>query len=119
MIVAISTMVDIRRERSYFREKEDQKGLFLATGLDDILANYIYVADVDALGDIGKLLADQPDVIDIAYSQVFEAQGRLLASTDSHDYPVGPGYDELGWGQTIQPSDSGVKPTLSKAVLVW
>ena len=95
LVVAISTVLDIRRERSIFRYKEEQKGLFLATGLNDILANYIYMADVDALSDIGQLLADQPDIIDIEYFQVFDAKGRLLASADTNDYPVGYMQDEL------------------------
>ena len=95
LVVAISTVLDIRRERSIFRDKEEQKGLFLATGLNDILANHIYLADVDALSDIGQLLADQPDIIDIAYFQVFDARGRLLADADSPDYPIGVIDDEL------------------------
>ena len=87
--------MDIRRERSIFREKEEQKGLFLASGLNDILANHIYLADVDALRDIGQLLADQPGITDIDHFQVFDAQGRLLADAATPDYPVGVMSDEL------------------------
>ena len=95
LVVAISALLNIRHERSVFREKEEQKGLFLAGGLNDILANYIYTADVDALSDIGQLLAQQPEITNIDYFQVFDARGRLLADANATNYPVGTMQDDL------------------------
>ena len=95
ILIALSTILDIRRARGIFREEHREKGLLLARGLNDILANDLYFADVDALRDTAALLGSQPD---ITYIQILTPEGRPVAGSDKEQYPLASVDSEFGPG---------------------
>ena len=93
LLMAITTALDIQRERSIFRGEMEERGLLLASTLNDILADPLYFQDIDDLDDVGEVLRSQPDV---TYVRVFLPDGRLLVGDWGHDYPTGFIPDEFG-----------------------
>ena len=85
-MVALITWLDIRRERAIFRAEVTNRGTFLAGSLNDVLANYIYFSQIDALRDIAEVVKSHPDV---SYVQIFMPDGRPLVGTQRDEYPVG------------------------------
>ena len=53
--MALLTVVGIRRERAFFRDDQQERGVLLVGGLTETLANHIYFNDVDALRDISSM----------------------------------------------------------------
>ena len=100
LLIALITVMDVRRLRVISREGLEQQGLLLASALNDVLADPLYFADVDTLRDVAELLGSHPD---ITYLQMFTLDGRVLVSPDQHElgpdehkYPVSAISDEFG-----------------------
>ena len=66
-------------------------------GLNDTMANHIYLADIDSLRKLIEVVKSQPD---ITYVDVFAPDGRFLAissqSEDQSDYATGSIDDDFG-----------------------
>ena len=76
ILMALITMLDIRRERSSFYDNVEKRGVFLGKGLNDIFANHIYHARVDALrGVTDQVVASLPD---IDYVSVLRPDGSII-----------------------------------------
>ena len=95
LLMGLVTYMDIRRERAVYREGLEQRGVLLASSLNDILANHMYFAQADELRDIAKVVTSQPE---IAYFRIFRPDGTLLVSEPRVDgqseYPTGYVDDE-------------------------
>ena len=96
-LITTLTYSDIRRERSIPHDRFKERAHLLAGGLNDVLANHIYLADVDALRDISEVFLSQPD---ITYVDVFTPDGRFLVrgsrSDDQSGYATGFVEGEFG-----------------------
>ena len=75
LLISTMTLLDIRRERAIFRDSVEKRGILLANGLNDVLFNYLYYSDVDAVRRTAGLLTRRPD---IKYVRVFRSDGSLL-----------------------------------------
>ena len=88
LLMASTTILDIRRTRAIFREGLEQRAHLLAETLNDVLADPLYFAEVDDLGDIAKVISSEPEV---KFVRVFGADGRLLVDTEQQGrYPIAP-----------------------------
>ena len=109
LLMGLVTILDIRRERALFRGELQQTGLLLGSGLNEVLANYIYFADIDALNDIAQVVGSHPD---ITYIRIFRPDGRLLVEEGKEDdevhYPSGTVDDEFGLG-TLQATETRIR----------
>ena len=79
LLMASTTILDIRRTRAILGEELEQRAHLLAETLKDVLADPLYFADIDDLGDIAKLIGSEPEV---KFVRVFGADGRLLVDTE-------------------------------------
>ena len=82
LLMGLVTFADIRRERAISRDGLQQRGLLLASGLNDVLANYLYFSQIDALRDIAEVVTSQPD---ITYVEISTPEGRLLVAGRRED----------------------------------
>lgn len=85
LLMGLVTFLDVRRERSIFRQELERRGMMLATTLSQTLADPLYYLDVDKVADITRV-ADS-GLADVEYVQVFRPDGRLLTDTRP---PYGP-----------------------------
>lgn len=85
LLMSLVTFLDVRRERSIFRQELERRGTMLATTLSQTLADPLYYLDVDKVADITRV-ADA-GLTDVEYVQVFRPDGRLLTDTRP---PYGP-----------------------------
>ena len=92
VLIGTITILDIRRERTVYREGLERRGRLVASALNDVLANYLYFAQIDALRDVAEVLTFEPDII--SYVQIFSPEGRLLIGPDRDEYPSGVSHDE-------------------------
>ena len=104
LLLTLLTVLDIRRERSLFRDGLMERSILLANGLNDTLAAHLYMSDVDALRDMADLVRSQSD---ISFVQISAPDGRLLAGEAEAAYPVGYIIDEFVLGAT-----QGTEPRL-------
>ena len=77
LLITAITVLDIRRERAIFRDNLERPAVALANGWHDIIADYLYFADVDSLDDFVTQAMDSR--VDITYVRVSGADGRILA----------------------------------------
>jgi len=96
LVMVVDVALDIRRERAASQANLEERGRLLATGLNDVLANYIYFSDVDALRDLAELVRSQPDV---EYMRVLNREGRFLVTgprdDGQNDYATGFASDQF------------------------
>jgi len=85
LLMSLVTFLDVRRERSIFRQELERRGTMLATTLSQTLADPLYYLDVDKVADITRV-ADA-GLTDVEYVQVFRPDGSLLTDTRP---PYGP-----------------------------
>ena len=86
MLMAITTLLDIRRASAIFEEELEQRGLLMVNTLNDVLADPLYFVDIDALYDIATIVSGHRD---IAYLTVTDPSGNLLVDTRQGKYPAG------------------------------
>jgi signal transduction histidine kinase len=84
LLMAITTYVDIQRQRATERDNLEERGLLLANSLNSVLPNPLRARDDERLGDFASAIWAQQDV---AYVKIFDGAGNLL---------VGPGKDQFG-----------------------
>ena len=96
LVMAVDSALDIRRERAASQAGLAVRAHLLASGLNDVLANYIYFSDVDALRDVADVVRSQPEV---EYVRVFNREGRFLVTgprtDDQSGYATGFATDPL------------------------
>ncbi len=78
LLMATTTVLDVRRARSIFQREHVEQGLLLADSLGELLANPLYFADLDKVDEISEVVASHPDVLNV---RVFAPDGRLLSDT--------------------------------------
>ena len=78
MLMVTTTVLDIRRARSIFRQELEQRGLLMASTLNDVLAGPLFLTDIEVLSGIAKAVSGQPDIL---YVQVYSPDGGLLVDT--------------------------------------
>ena len=91
-LMVTTTVVDVRRERSTFREGLEQRGDLLARTWNDVLFDPLYLTDVAALRDIATVLEGEPDIL---YVQIFRRDGKLVVDTAQGEYTLGRVDDEF------------------------
>ena len=87
-LIAILTVLDIRRERAIFRDELQERGALMANTLDDVMAGPLYYTDIDRLRDISEFMRGH-----VAHIMVFGPDGRLLVTgprgDDQAEYATG------------------------------
>ena len=92
--VAVATIADVRRIEAIYWSELTARGTLLADHLQGLLADPLYVRDLDALDAVATLVGHQPDV---AYVYVFTADGMVLVDTRVSAFPpVGGTVGALG-----------------------
>ncbi len=107
LLMAFTTYLDIRRERAIFHQELQERGLLLASTLDNLLADYIYSQDITALDEIAAIFSSQPG---IEYFEIYTPDGRLLVASFSAEVPTpvaGPLLSPAGAGQPAFRYDRG------------
>ncbi len=96
LVMALTTVLDIRRQRAIFQDELEQRGLLMSNTLTNIMADALYYSDVDKLRDLAEVVRSLENVTHVT---VFGADGRLLAVRsrvdDQEDYPIGFVNDEF------------------------
>ena len=78
VLMVTTTVLDIRRARAIFRQELEQRGLLMVSTLNDVLADPLFLTDMEDLSGIEKAVNGQPDVL---YVQVYSPDGTLLVDT--------------------------------------
>ena len=86
LLMAITTVLEIRRQREFTIGKLEERGLELSETVADIVSDAIYYADVDAIDDIADIIIVDAEV---SYVRVFRSDGSFLVDTSQGDYPTG------------------------------
>ena len=86
LLMAITTVLEIRRQREFTIEKLEERGLELSETVADIMSDAIYYADVDALDDVADVIKADAEV---SYIRVFRSDGSFLVDTNQGDYATG------------------------------
>ncbi|CAN5516849.1 hypothetical protein BH23CHL2_BH23CHL2_05580 [soil metagenome] len=76
--ITTTTLLDISRARRIYQEELRSRGWSLAGQMNDLLADPLYLANVEEIGKIATLVASQPDV---EYVRVVTVDGAVLADT--------------------------------------
>ena len=84
LLMAVTTYVDIERQRSQERQALEERGLLLANSLNSVLPNPLRERDNERLGNFASAIWAQQDV---AYVKIFDQAGNLL---------IGPGRNQFG-----------------------
>ncbi len=91
LLMTVTTVLDIRRERSLSETELHRRGELVAETLNEVLANQLYHSDVDSLRDTAELIQRQSDVLSM---RVFTPEGRAVVDTSQHRYPTDVVADE-------------------------
>jgi signal transduction histidine kinase len=84
LLMAVTTYVDIERQRAQERNDLEERGVLLANSLNSVLPRPLRERDSERLGDFSSAIWAQQDV---AYVKIFDEAGNLL---------VGPGRNQFG-----------------------
>jgi len=99
VLMIVLTVVELRRERNFSRNDQQERGQLLVGGLRDALADHIYFNDVDALRDISSRAVESRT--DLDYFQLWDVDGSLLAASSKEnsqtDYPTVLSADSFGF----------------------
>jgi PAS domain S-box-containing protein len=88
MLMAMITMLDIRRERLSFYDSVEKRGEFLGNGLTNVFADYLHDARINELEAItDRVIASLPDINAI---RIFRTDGRVIV--DRHGQGMGSSY---------------------------
>jgi signal transduction histidine kinase len=92
--IATITVLDISRARRIYHEELENRGRLLADQMNVLLADPLYLGNVEEMVKTSSIVASQPDV---EYVHVFSAEGVMLAdSTASRFLSLGAVADDLG-----------------------
>lgn len=92
--ITTTTLLDISRARRIYQEELRSRGRDLAGQMNDLLADPLYLANVEDVEKVATLVASQPDV---EYVRVFTSDGALLADTSLGGFQsLGGRASELG-----------------------
>ena len=83
LLMTLTTVLEVRRQRTIFRDGLEERAGWLAKTLNQVLADPLYHADVDSLQDIADIVESQPDINGML---MFTPDGRVLADA-FHDMP--------------------------------
>ena len=84
-VIAVTTLLDLRQERDFFRRELEARGQLLAYTLNDVLADPLYFLDVDKVEDFTTAMQMSQD--GLPYIQVFRSDGSLLTDTLTRNEP--------------------------------
>lgn len=85
-VLVVETALDIQEVRERGRDTYAERGLLLGETLNDLLSDPVYSMDLDRVRDIAWAVRSQPDV---SHVEVFDPEGRLMASAPGDRYPSG------------------------------
>lgn len=75
-LMAMITMLDIRRERLSFYDSVEKRGEFLGNGLTNVFADHLYDARINELEIVAdRVIASLPDIDAI---RIFRTDGRVI-----------------------------------------
>ena len=94
LVVLITTVVDLRRDRAELRDELEAEGRLLIRTTSDAVVDALYFADVDRLEDFAEIIESQRRVLEV---RIADATGRLLVDTTQGEYPIGA-IGDLGTG---------------------
>ena len=80
LLMAVITVLDIRRERDFSRQRLEERGLLLEGALNEVVAHYIQRGGLDAFVGVVETVSQQPDV---DYIQVLGVDGSVLLDSRS------------------------------------
>ena len=91
VLMAMITMLDIRRERLSFYDSVEKRGEFLGNGLTNVFADHLHHARINELEIVAdRVIASLPDIISI---RIFRTDGRVIVDRqgqgDESSYIVG------------------------------
>lgn len=75
LVVGVITWLDLRQAKSEFFAATELRGVVLAGSIADIIADPLYLGDVDEIRDVAEIARQQED---LEILQVVAADGRLL-----------------------------------------
>lgn len=76
--ITTTTLLDIARARGIYQDELRSRGRSLAAQMSDLLADPLYLANVEDIRKFAVLVASQPDV---EYVRVFSPQGMVLSDS--------------------------------------
>ncbi|MFQ6027656.1 MAG: HAMP domain-containing protein [Dehalococcoidia bacterium] len=82
--VSVITLLDILRIQRIFWDELEVRGLLLAEGASDLLADPLYFTNIEEIDKVAAIVDRQSD---ISFVRVFNPEGRLITDTDSTKYP--------------------------------
>ncbi len=94
LLVVLTTVLDVRRARTIFRNNLEERASLVAGGLNDTLGNYVYFSEVDALKTFATQMVQTQH--DITYVRISGPDGRVLADSQESKHPAGSVGKELG-----------------------
>ena len=87
ILMAVTTLIDVRRENGRYRDELQDRGLLMASTLSDVMADSLYFTDIDHLTDIGNVVSGEQDIL---FVRVYSSEGILLGDSGNESrYPVG------------------------------
>ena len=92
ILMAVTSALEVRDARADAIGTLEDDGFHLIDGISQIVADALYLSDLDRARDLAKELGLQRD---IQYVQMFGSDGRLLADSRQSGYPTGRVADEL------------------------
>ena len=76
VLMAMITMLDIRRERTSFYDNVEKRGAFLRHGLTDVFADHLYHGRFAELASVSdRVVAGLPDIESI---RIFSSDGNVI-----------------------------------------
>lgn len=94
VFITAMTLADLRRIEAIYWSELTTRGSLLTDHLQALLADHLYVRDLDQLDAVATVISRQPD---IDYVYVFTAEGMVLIDTRVSSFPpVGEAVGPLG-----------------------
>jgi len=82
LVMVVDVAWDIRHERAAAQARLGERGHLLASSLNDVLASYIYLSDLDALRNLAEVVRSDHGV---EYMRIFDREGRVLVTAPWED----------------------------------
>ena len=98
ILMAFTATLEVREARTDATESLEDDGFHLIGGINQVVADALYLSDLDRARDLAKALMAQRD---IQYVQIFGSDGRLLADSRHSGYPTGRAASEPFQAATV------------------
>ena len=86
VLMTVTSVLEIKQERADGIDKLQDQAIRLVKGVNDLVADSLYMSDIDRLDDLASVLTGQSE---IRYVRISRSDGRLVVDSDQADYPLG------------------------------